>query len=125
MTMIQPFYLENHFISIIYCEFHHIKSPCLIDDTGFKLIGFLTIFKYLLACSGEEDSVIKCFPSFPDGIPLLTADSQLHIFSDPPRVLCSKYSHNVSEKCLYVFKSDGLFIATTPVNFLLCFKVIL
>ena len=85
----EPAILSRESFYKYYCEFH--KFPFLIDDTGFKLIRFLTVFKYLLACSDE--AVIKCFPSFPDGIPLLTADSQLRIFSDPPRVLCSKYSH--------------------------------
>ena len=95
----KPAILSRKSVYEYYCKFHHkiiCKCPCFIDDTGFKSIdGFLTVFKYLLSRSDEEDSVKKyVFPSFPDGIPLLlTADSQLQAFSDPPQVLCSKYLH--------------------------------
>ena len=93
----KPAILSRESVYKYYCEFHRkiiFKSPCLIDDTGFKSIdGFLTVFKYLLARSDEDSEIKYEFPSFPDGVLLLlTADSHLHTFSDPPRVLCSKYS---------------------------------
>ena len=104
----EPAILSRESVYEYFCKFHHniiCKCPCLIDDTGFKSIdGFLTVFKYFLARSDKEDSTIKYeFPSFPDGIPLLlTADSQLQAFSDPPQVLCSKYSH-IFQKSAFMF----------------------
>ena len=104
----EPAILSRKSVYEYYCKFHHniiCKCTCLIDDTGFKSIdGFLTVFKYLLAHSDKKDSTIEYeFPSFPDGIPLLlTADSQLQAFSDPPRVLCSKYSQ-LFQKSAFMF----------------------
>ena len=93
-----PAILSRDSVYKYYSKFHPQiigRSPCLIEHSPFKSVNdFCAVFKYLVQCSVKGGEVQYEFPDIPIGIPLLlTADSQLQVFTTPPRVLCSNYSH--------------------------------
>ena len=94
---IKPAILSRGSVYEYYSKFHTqiiSKCPCPINQSPFKTIDNLCLLlNYLVSASFKGHEVQYEFPDFPDGIPLLlTADSQLQTFTNPPKVLCSKYA---------------------------------
>uniref|UniRef100_A0A1X7TK44 Uncharacterized protein n=1 Tax=Amphimedon queenslandica TaxID=400682 RepID=A0A1X7TK44_AMPQE len=94
---VQPAVLSRGSVYDYYSKFHTQiigKCPCPINQSPFKTMDNLCFFlNYLLSVSFKGIEMQYEFPHFPEGIPLLlTADSQLRLFTDPPEVLCSNYA---------------------------------
>ncbi|XP_019850657.1 PREDICTED: sacsin-like [Amphimedon queenslandica] len=94
---VQPAVLSSGSVYDYYSKFHTQiigKCPCPINQSPFKTMDNLCFFlNYLLSVNFKGHEIQYEFPCFPDGIPLLlTADSQLRVFTNPPKVLCSKYA---------------------------------
>ena len=106
---VQPAVLSRSSVYDYYSKFHTQiigRSPCLINQSPFRTIDNLCfLLNYLLSPNVKGHEVQYEFPAFPDGIPLLlTADSQLRIFTNPPKVLCSNYAqlfNNSSSRILH------------------------
>ena len=94
---VQPAVLSRDSVYKYYSKFHTLiigKCPHPLSQSPFKTMENLCFFlNYLLSVSFKGLEIQHEFPDFPDGIPLLlTADSQLRLFSNPPEVLCSNYA---------------------------------
>ena len=90
-----PAILSRDSVYKYYSKFHPQiigQSPCPIECSPFKSVNnFCAVLKYLVVKGGEAQYE---FPDIPIGIPLLlTANLQLQVFTTPPQVLCSKFSH--------------------------------
>ena len=117
---VQPAILSKASVYEYYSKFHTQiigKCPCPIHQSPFETIDKLfLLLNYLLSASLKEHEFQYEFPSFPDGIPLLlTADSQLRIFTNPPKVLCSEYAQLFKNSSSWILH-EGVLIAVRKLS---------